>query len=68
MSQLRCERCGLGYSRAAIAREMALATGVACRRCGGTLEAEDAQQDQGKRERVLAMRASATGVVRLPYG
>ena len=30
MSRLRCESCGLGYSRAAIAREMALVTGVAC--------------------------------------
>jgi hypothetical protein len=40
---------------------MALATGVACRRCGGTLEAEDVHEDQGKRERVLAVRASAPG-------
>ena len=44
MSRLRCERCGLAYSRAAIAREMALATGVACEvRCatcpGGQLAA-----------------------------
>jgi len=50
MSRLRCESCGLGYSRTAIAREMALVTGVACRRCGGTLQAEDAHEDRGNRE------------------
>lgn len=66
MSQLRCESCGLVYSRAAIAREMALATGVACRRCGGTLEAEDAHEDRGKREPVLAVRAAVAGLDRLP--
>ncbi len=64
MSRLTCERCGLVYSRAAIAREMALATGVACRRCGGTLQADDAHEDRSKREPVLAVRASATGDVR----
>jgi hypothetical protein len=68
VSRLRCERCGLIYSRAAIAREMALATGVVCRRCGGTLEAEDAHEDRGKREPVLAVRASATGLVRRASG
>ena len=50
MSRLRCDSCGLGYSRAAIAREMTLATGVDCRRCDGTLQAEDAHEDRGKRE------------------
>jgi rubredoxin len=45
VSRLRCESCGLAYSRAAIARQMVLATGVACRRCGGTLEAEDGTED-----------------------
>jgi predicted nucleic acid-binding Zn ribbon protein len=42
VSRLMCESCGLSYSRAAIVRQMALATGVACRRCGGTLKAEEA--------------------------
>jgi hypothetical protein len=66
VSRLRCERCGLTYSRAAIARQMALATGVACRRCGGTLEAEAAHEARGKREPVLAVRAPTTGLGRLP--
>jgi hypothetical protein len=66
VSQLRCESCGLVYSRAAIAREMALATGVSCRRCGGALEAEDAHEDRGKREPVLAVRAAVAGLDRLP--
>jgi hypothetical protein len=43
-SYLRCETCGLVYSRAAIAREMILSTGVDCRRCGGTLKAEEADE------------------------
>jgi hypothetical protein len=57
MSRLRCEGCGLGYSRAAIDREMALVTGVACRRCGGTLQADDAHEDRGDREAGPAVRA-----------
>jgi hypothetical protein len=63
-----CERCGLVYSRAAIVRQMALATGVACRRCGGTLKAEEAHTDRGKREPVQAVRAAAYGFERLPSG
>ena len=63
-----CESCGLVYSRAAIAREMALATGVACRRCGGTLKAEEARADRGKREPVQAVRTAASGLERLPSG
>jgi len=47
---------------------MALATAVACRRCGGTLRAEDAHEARGKREPVLAVRASATGLVRRASG
>jgi len=31
---------------------MALATGVGCRRCSGTLKAEEAHTDRGKREPV----------------
>ena len=57
MSRLRCESCGLGYSRTAIAREMGLVTGVACRRWGGTLQAEDAHEDRGNREAGPAVRA-----------
>ena len=56
------------YWRAAIAREMVLATGVACRRCGGTLQAEEAHPDRGKREPALAVSPSATGLVRRASG
>jgi hypothetical protein len=68
VSRLMCESCGLSYSRAAIVRQMALATGVACRRCGGTLEAAGAHEDRGKREPLLAVRASAAGLVRRASG
>ena len=68
MSRLMCESCGLVYSRAAIAREMALATGVACRRCGGTLNADEAHTHRGRREPVQAVRAAAYGLERLPSG
>jgi len=49
---------------------MALATGVACRRCGGALQAEDAHQDRGKRKRepAPAVRPSATSHVRRSSG
>ena len=68
MSRLKCENCGLGYSRAAIVRQMALATGVACRRCGGTLKAEEAHTHRGRRKTVQAVRAAAYGLERLPSG
>ena len=68
MSRLMCESCGLVYSRAAIAREMALATGVACRRCGGTLKAEGAHTHRGRREPVQAVRATAYGLERQSSG
>jgi hypothetical protein len=68
VSGLMCESCGLVYSRAAIAREMALATGVACRRCGGTLKAEEAQTHRGRGEPDQAVRAAAYGLERLPSG
>ena len=68
MSHMMCESCGLIYSRAAIVRQMALATGVACRRCGGTLKAEEAHADRGKREPVQAVRTAASGLKRLPSG
>lgn len=62
MSRLTCESCGLVYSRAAIVRQMALATGVACRRCGGTLKTEQAHPHRGEREPVQAVRAAAYGL------
>jgi hypothetical protein len=68
VSRLMCENCGLVYSRAAIVRQMALATGVACRRCGGTLKAEGANMHRGKLEPAEAVRAAAYGLKRLPSG
>jgi hypothetical protein len=66
MSHLRCESCGLIYSLGAIAREMALATGVACRRCGGTL-ADVSDADRGARDAIVAVHSAATGHERLPF-
>jgi DNA-directed RNA polymerase subunit RPC12/RpoP len=66
VSRLRCATCGLGYSLAALAREMTLTAGAACRRCGGTLEADDARCDPV--EHVVAVRSPITGTERLPYG
>jgi rubredoxin len=66
VSRLMCESCGLVYSRAAIVRQMALATGVACRRCGGTLKAEETKADRS--EPVQAVRAAASRFERLPSG
>lgn len=63
-----CVRCGLVYSRAAIVRQMALATGVACRRCGGTLKADQPHRDRGKARPGQAARAAAYGFKRLPSG
>jgi hypothetical protein len=68
MSYLRCETCGLVYSRAAIAREMVLSTGVDCRRCGGTLKAEEADERRFERRPVNAVRSAVTGQERLPFG
>jgi hypothetical protein len=67
MSYLRCETCGLVYSRAAIAREMILSTGVDCRRCGGTLKAEDTDERGAERLPVIAVRSAVTGQERLPF-
>jgi hypothetical protein len=69
MSQLSCESCGLTYSRAAIAREMALATGVAGRRCGGTLRPDD-PADEGREGHapIMAVRSYVTGSERFPFG
>jgi uncharacterized paraquat-inducible protein A len=66
MSHLRCESCGLVYSLGAIARELALATGVACRRCGGTL-AGLSDADLEHRDAIVAVRSAATGYERLPF-
>jgi DNA-directed RNA polymerase subunit RPC12/RpoP len=67
MSYLRCETCGLIYSRAAIAREPAVSMGIDCRRCGGTLRAEDSEEPRFERRPVLAVRSAVTGQERLPF-
>ncbi len=61
---LRCGTCGLTYSRAAVAREMTLAMGVACRRCGGTLEHAD--EERPERIPVMAVRSPMGEHDRLP--
>ena len=66
MSHLRCESCGLIYSLGAIARELALATGVACRRCDGTL-ADLPDADRVRRDAIVAVHSAATGHERLPF-
>ena len=63
-SQLRCGTCGLVYPRAAIAREMTLATGSACRRCGGRLEAFE---DRLRRNPIVAVRSPVGGPARVPF-
>jgi uncharacterized paraquat-inducible protein A len=60
-SPLGCEDCGLIYSRGAIAREMTLATGVVCRRCGGTLEV--ARELPVRRSTVVAVRSALSGSI-----
>jgi hypothetical protein len=66
MSQLQCQSCRLIYSMGAIAREMALATGVACRRCGGTL-ADRSDAVERARDAVTAVHSTVTGQERLPF-
>jgi hypothetical protein len=68
MSYLKCETCGLVYSSAAIAREPSVAMWVDCRRCGGTLAAEDAEEGRFVRRPVVAVRSAVTGQERLPFG
>jgi hypothetical protein len=68
VSRMRCGRCGLAYSAAAIAREVTLATGILCRRCGGTLTSEAADSEQVPRHRILAVRSPITGTGRLQSG
>ena len=55
-SQLRCVRCGLVYSRAAIAHEITLATGIDCRRCGGGLH--HTEEAPAERTGITAVRDS----------
>jgi DNA-directed RNA polymerase subunit RPC12/RpoP len=55
-SQLRCVRCGLVYSRAAIAREITLMTGIDCRRCGGGLH--HTEEAPAERTGITAVRDS----------
>ena len=61
---LRCVGCGLTYSRAAVAREMTLAIGVACRRCGGELRHDG--EERPRRNPVAAVRSPIGGRDRLP--
>jgi hypothetical protein len=68
VSQLRCESCRLIYSLAAIAREPTLTSGVSCRRCGGTLELDEAPGRRFQRRTVVAVRSAVTGQARLPFG
>ena len=66
VSPLRCGSCGLAYSAAALRREMALAAGVSCPRCGGTLDASPEQRDVVER-RPVAVRPRISGSERQPY-
>jgi hypothetical protein len=66
-SYLRCETCGLVYSGAAIAREMILSTGVDCRRCGGTLKAEEADERGAEQRPMIAVRSAVTGQEGPPF-
>jgi hypothetical protein len=68
VTYLRCETCGLVYSRAAVAREMVLAMGVDCRRCGGTLTVAEADEPRLPHRPVVAVRSAVTGEERLPFG
>jgi ribosomal protein S27AE len=68
VSRMRCGRCGLAYSAAAIAREVTLATGIRCRRCGGTLTTETADRESVPRQRILAVRSPIAGSRRLESG
>jgi uncharacterized protein (DUF983 family) len=63
--RLRCASCGLTYSQAAVAREITLAIDISCRRCGGTLEEADADE-QPQRRPVVAVRSPVGGRHRLP--
>jgi serine/threonine-protein kinase RsbW len=67
MSRLRCEHCSLVYQRAALARQMALATGVACPRCSGALRSEHAEADPDARDTTVAVRFAVTATERPPY-
>ena len=67
MPRLKCESCGLVYSLRAITRELALATGVTCRRCGGTL-AGLSDGNLEHRDAIAAVPSAATGHERLPFG
>jgi hypothetical protein len=68
MGLLRCESCKLTYSQRALFREMALTTGVACRRCGGTLREAEPGERRFDRRPSVAVRSAVTGEERLPFG
>jgi hypothetical protein len=58
-------QCGLVYSRAVVAREITLATGIDCRRCGGGLiEADEAPTE---RVEITAVRSPLSGPGRASF-
>jgi uncharacterized paraquat-inducible protein A len=63
-TQLKCVGCGLIYSRAAIARELTLSTEIACRRCGGSLEAS--HDPIFRRKTAVAVRSAIDGSIQAP--
>jgi rubredoxin len=68
VTRMRCADCGIVYEPAAVARHLALATGCTCRRCGGSLEADERAEDRRRaRPRVVAVRSAVTGHPRLPF-
>ena len=67
-SRIVCEQCGLRYAPAALARQLTLGPGDACRRCGGRLRPEDPDPSAGDAPVVTAVRSAVVGRDRLPFG
>jgi hypothetical protein len=61
MPQLKCENCGLSYRQHALARHIALTTGVACPRCHGALQPEHIEADPNAHDNPAAKRARHHG-------
>ena len=58
MPQLQCENCGLSYPQHALARHIALTTGVACPRCRGALRPHQIKADPETGDSIAATRAA----------
>jgi len=58
MPQLKCENCGLGYQQHALARQIALSTGVACPRCRGALRPHQIEADPEAGDSIAATRSA----------